>query len=113
MQAASDIFLGWFRSDNGIDFYLRQLVDMKGSVPIESVGPAGLSLYAQICGSTLARAHARTGDSIAIAGYLGRSARFDEAMSSFANAYADQTERDFQGLVAAHASGRIQAVFGK
>jgi len=113
MQAASDIFLGWFRSDNGIDFYLRQLVDMKGSVPIESVGPAGLRLYAQICGSTLARAHARTGDSIAIAGYLGRSARFDEAMSSFANAYADQTERDFQGLVAAHASGRIQAVSGK
>jgi uncharacterized protein (DUF2252 family) len=108
IQAASDIFLGWFRGAGGIDFYVRQLQDMKGSVPIESVGPTGLGLYARICGSTLARAHARTGDSIEIAGYLGRSARFDEAVSSFANAYADQTERDFQQLVAAHASGRIQ-----
>jgi uncharacterized protein (DUF2252 family) len=110
MQAASDIFLGWYRDSDGRDFYIRQLQDLKGSVPVESVDPTGLRLYARVCGSTLARAHARSGDSIQIAAYLGRSARFDEALASFAAAYADQTERDYHALQAAHASGRIQAI---
>jgi hypothetical protein len=113
MQAASDVFLGWFRGEEGRDFYVRQLADLKGSVPVESVAPAGLLLYAHVCGRTLARAHARSGDSLQIAGYLGGSTRFDEALASFAEAYADQTERDYHELVAAHRSGRIQAVLGK
>jgi uncharacterized protein (DUF2252 family) len=113
VQAASDIFLGWFRGPEGRDFYVRQLADLKGSVPVESVVPAGLLLYAHVCGRTLARAHARSGDSLQIAGYLGGSPRFDEALASFAEAYADQTERDYHELVAAHRSGRIRAVLGK
>ena len=110
MQAASDIFLGWYRGAEDRDFYVRQLQDLKGSVPVESVTPTGLSLYGRICGSTLARAHARTGDSIQIAAYLGRSVAFEEAVATFAEAYADQTERDYAELVAAHKSGRIQAL---
>jgi uncharacterized protein (DUF2252 family) len=109
MQAASDIFLGWYRSADERDFYVRQLQDLKGSVPVESVSPTGLSLYGRVCGSTLARAHARTGDSIQIAAYLGRSVAFEEALATFAEAYADQSERDYAELVAAHKSGRIQA----
>jgi uncharacterized protein (DUF2252 family) len=113
MQAASDIFLGWYRGPEGRDYYLRQLEDLKGSVPVESVDPIGLSLYARVCGSTLARAHARTGDSIQIAAYLGTSTRFDEALARFAEAYADQTERDYRALVEAYKSGRIQAIVTK
>ena len=109
MQAASDIFLGWYRSADNHDFYVRQLADLKGSVPIESVRPTGLSLYGRICGGTLARAHARTGDSVQIAAYLGQSLAFEEALATFAEAYAGQTERDYRELVEAHKSGRIQA----
>ncbi len=92
---------------------MRQLEDLKGSLAVESVVPTGLLLYAQVCGRTLARAHARSGDSLQIAGYLGASPRFDEALASFGEAYADQTERDHRELVAAHASGRIRAVLGR
>ena len=113
MQAASDIFLGWFRGPEGRHYYVRQLEDLKGSLAVESVVPTGLLLYAQVCGRTLARAHARSGDSLQIAGYLGASPRFDEALASFGEAYADQTERDHRDLVAAHASGRIRAVLGR
>jgi hypothetical protein len=113
MQAASDIFLGWYRGAEGRDFYVRQLADLKGSVPVEAVAPASLLLYARVCGRTLARAHARSGDSVQLAGYLGASGRFDEALARFGEAYADQSERDYRALVAAHRSGRIQAVLGK
>jgi hypothetical protein len=109
MQAASDIFLGWFRDASGTDFYWRQLEDLKGSVPVEALEPNGLIVYSRLCGLTLARAHARSGDSIQIAAYIGHSTRFDEALASFAEAYADQAERDYAMLVAAHKSGRIHA----
>ena len=113
MQAASDIFLGWFHADDGLDFYVRQLKDLKGSVPFESVDPSGLVLYARVCGGTLARAHARSGDSDQLAGYLGNSDTFDQALADFAEAYADQTEHDHRRLQAAHTSGRIQAIMGE
>src|SRR5262249_51170302 len=113
MQAASDIFLGWFHTDDGRDFYVRQLKDLKGSVPFESVDPTGLVLYARVCGGTLARAPARSGDSDQLAGYLGNSDTFDQALADFAEAYADQTEHDHRLLQAAHKSGRIQAIMGK
>jgi hypothetical protein len=113
MQAASDIFLGWYRSADDHDFYVRQLQDLKGSVPVESVTPTGLSLYGRICGSTLARAHARSGDSVQIAAYIGQSMVFEAALATFAEAYADQTERDYGELVDAHKSGRIQAVLAR
>ncbi|KRC61471.1 hypothetical protein ASE14_11440 [Agromyces sp. Root81] len=113
MQAASDIFLGWQRviGHDGIarDFYLRQLHDWKGALDAEVMVPAGARLYAQVCGETLARAHARSGDRIAIAGYLGESDRFDEAIADFAAAYADQNERDYRAFVAAVESGRLEA----
>jgi uncharacterized protein (DUF2252 family) len=104
MQAASDIFLGWIHSDAEIDggahdFYVRQLWDWKVSVELETISPRGLDAYARACGWTLARAHARTGDRIAIASYLGASDRFDRAITRFAQAYADQNERDHRGLV--------------
>jgi hypothetical protein len=100
MQAQSDIFLGWTRvtnPDDGIDrdFYVRQLRDWKFSVPIELMLPEGMALYARLCGWTLARAHARSGDRIALAACLGSSARFDQAIADFAETYADQNERDY------------------
>jgi uncharacterized protein (DUF2252 family) len=107
MQAASDIFLGWFRGTGGRDFYWRQLKDMKGSANVESMSPDELVLYGGLCGWTLARAHARSGDRVQIAGYLGKSERFDGAIADFAEAYADQTERDHAALCAAGKSGRI------
>src|SRR5215211_752794 len=107
MQAASDIFLGWFRGTEGRDFYWRQLRDMKGSANVESMTPDELVIYAGLCGWTLARAHARSGDRVQIAGYLGKSERFDVAIANFAEAYADQTERDHAALCAAVKSGRI------
>ncbi len=113
MQAASDIFLGWVRGIEGRDFYWRQLHDLKGSVPIESVAPAGLSVYARTCGQTLARAHARSGDSVQIAAYLGARTRFDEAIAHFAEDYANQTEDDYRKLVASHKQGHIPALLGK
>ncbi|NJR64852.1 MAG: DUF2252 domain-containing protein [Leptolyngbyaceae cyanobacterium CRU_2_3] len=110
MQAASDMFLGWTRSDRGHDFYVRQLRDMKTSVDIEKLSSAELIGYAALCGWALARAHARSGDSARIAGYLGKSDPFDRAIADFALTYADQTERDHQALVNAIKSGRIQAI---
>jgi len=116
MQAASDIFLGWDRvtgMDGKVrDFYIRQLRDWKLSLPIERMVAHGMRLYGELCGQTLARAHARSGDRIAIAAYLGRSDVFDRAVADFAVAYADQNERDFRALQAAAASGRIMAERG-
>jgi uncharacterized protein (DUF2252 family) len=115
MQASSDIFLGWQRvaigaENNGHrDFYVRQLRDWKFSLDIESMVPRGLRIYAQLCGWTLARAHARSGDRIAIAAYLGGSDAFDQAITQFASAYADQNEKDHQALLQAVKSGRIMA----
>jgi uncharacterized protein (DUF2252 family) len=109
MQAASDIFLGWFRGKEGRDFYCRQLKDMKGSANVESMSPDELVIYAGLCGWTLARAHARSGDRVQIAAYLGKSERFDWAVADFAQAYADQTERDHAALCAAVKSGRLPA----
>jgi uncharacterized protein (DUF2252 family) len=116
MQAASDIFLGWHRARgaDGIerDFYVRQLRDWKFSVDIAALNKALLTTYGGLCGWTLARAHARSGDRIAIAAYLGNSDAFDEAIAAFAVAYADQTERDHEALAAAVKSGRVQAETG-
>ena len=109
MQAASDIFLGWFRGPEGRDFYWRQLKDMKGSANVESMSPDELALYAGLCGWALARAHARSGDSVRIAAYLGKSERFDVAIADFAQAYADQTEMDHTALCAAVKAGRVAA----
>ncbi len=113
MQGASDIFLGWdqFRGDDGTvrDFYLRQLWDGKGSAAVDRMSPEVLGIYAEMCGWTLARAHARSGDAIAMAAYLGKGDRFDRAMSQFASSYADQNERDFDALTKAIAEGRVQA----
>lgn len=110
MQAASDIFLGWLRGPEGRDFYLRQLRDMKGSAEVETLSPSEMSLWASTCGWALARAHARAGDPVQIAGYLGSSATFDNAIVAFAQAYADQTERDYRTFLAAIKSGRIAAM---
>jgi uncharacterized protein (DUF2252 family) len=117
MQAASDIFLGWQRNPEGMDgqprdFYVRQLRDWKFSMEIALLRPEGLKMYGALCGWTLARAHARSGDRIAIAAYLGSSDVFDRAITKFASVYADQNERDHQSLVDAVASGRITAERG-
>jgi hypothetical protein len=116
MQAASDIFLGWVRSEgiDGVrrDFYFRQLRDWKGSVDPDQMIPAGMLAYGQLCGWTLAQAHARSGDAIAIAAYLGNSSAFDNAIVSFAESYADQNERDYQALQKAVADGRVEAQTG-
>ena len=116
MQATGDIFLGWqrVRSPSGPaeDYYIRQLRDWKLAVDIGQFGPGRLTGYGQMCGWTLARAHARTGDRMAIAGYLGKSDRFERAVAEFAEAYADQTERDHAAMAEAVASGRITAVHG-
>ena len=110
MQAASDIYLGWTK---GLDvrrhFYWRQLRDMKGSVEAESLAPPGLTFYARTCGWTLARAHARSGDPVAIAEYLGTSDAFDKSITDFSQRYADQNERDYQQFVNAVRSGRLEA----
>jgi uncharacterized protein (DUF2252 family) len=116
MQSASDVMLGWDRIagiDGQVrDFYVRQLWDSKRSADVETMDHKGLRIYAEICGWTLARAHARSGDPIAIAAYLGSNDVFDEAMASFAEAYADQNERDFVALRDAVASGRVAAETG-
>ena len=112
MQAASDIFLGWFRGEAGRDFYWRQLRDMKGSAEVERMSPEELVLYAGLCGWALARAHARSGDRVRISAYLGKSDRFDRAIADFAQSYADQTERDHAALLAAVKSGRVAADAG-
>ena len=113
MQAASDIYLGWTKGlDVRRNFYWRQLRDMKGSVDIETMVPLGLTSYARMCGWTLARAHARSGDPVAIAAYLGESDAFDKSVNGFAERYADQNERDHQEFVNAVNSGRLEAVQG-
>jgi len=113
MQAASDIFLGWTRGvDADRHYYWRQLRDMKGSAVVEAMVPLGLMTYAQLCGWTLARAHARSGDPVAMAEYLGDSDTFDRSVTDFSARYADQNERDFQAFVKAIRSGRLQAVEG-
>ena len=109
MQAASDIFLGWLRGTEGRDFYWRQLKDMKGSAKVEDMSPDDLVIYAGLCGWALARAHARSGDRVQVAAYLGKSDRFDRAVADFAVAYADQNERDHAALCAAVKSGRLPA----
>jgi hypothetical protein len=113
MQAASDIYLGWTK---GVDvdrhFYWRQLRDMKGSADPETMLPAGFVLYARACGWTLARAHARSGDPIAIAAYLGNGDRFDKAITDFADRYANQNEHDYDQFITAIRSGRLEAQDG-
>ncbi|MGW2277311.1 DUF2252 domain-containing protein [Streptomyces sp. NPDC001770] len=113
MQATSDIFLGWERAEGfdgrRRDFYIRQLRDWKGIAEPERMVPKGMTLFGEVCGATLARAHARSGDRIAIAGYLGRSDAFDRALGEFAETYADRNERDHAALVAAVRAGRLPA----
>jgi len=113
MQAASDIFLGWTK---GIDvrrhFYWRQLRDMKGSALVELMAPVTLTHYARMCGWTLARAHARSGDPVAMAEYLGPDDAFDRSITDFSARYADQNDRDYEEFVKAIRSGRLEAVEG-
>jgi uncharacterized protein (DUF2252 family) len=111
MQAASDIFLGW-STLNGRDYYARQLRDMKWSAEVETMDPVLFTAYVEMCATTLARAHARTGDSAQIAGYLGNGDAFDQAIATFAETYADQAERDHAALLAAIKDGRVQAQTG-
>ncbi|WP_224760602.1 DUF2252 domain-containing protein [Salinibacterium sp. ZJ450] len=117
MQAASDIFLGWQRVASALDgterdFYLRQLHDWKGSVDVDTIQKPGALLYAQLCGETLARAHARTGDRVQIAGYMGKGKGFDKAIAAYAEAYADQNAADFAAFTEAVRSGRLRAQQG-
>jgi hypothetical protein len=115
MQAASDIFLGWDRfsyEGNTRDYYVRQLRDWKGSADVEGMTKQGMELWARMSGWTLGRAHARSGDRIAIAAYLGKSDTFDRAIATFAVAYADQNERDYQALQEAVSHGRLAAETG-
>ena len=117
MQATSDIFLGWLHVDTASDgeaddYYVRQLKDWKGSAEIEQMDPNAMATYGTLCGWTLARAHARSGDRIAIAAYLGKGDSFDRALVEFSKAYAEQNERDYQALNAAVKSGKIDAQTG-
>ena len=108
LQPATDAFLGWTSSERA-HFYVRQLHDLKFKPLVESMGPAALIDYAALCGWALARAHARSGDALAISAYLGRKDVFDEAVGDFAEAYADQTEKDHAALAAAVCQGRVRA----
>lgn len=110
MQSSSDIFLGWTRGRLGYHYFGRQLRDMKFSIPLEGASPAHMSRYAEACGLTLARAHAKSGDAATISGYLGKSDAFDQAIGAFALAYADQNERDHAALVASVKAGRVEAL---
>jgi hypothetical protein len=116
MQTASDILLGWQQAPgfDGVerDFFVRQLWDKKGSVDVDLMDSRGMLVYARICGWTLARAHARTGDSVAMAAYLGSSDTFDRAMFDFAETYADQNELDHGELQRAVADGTVKAILG-
>ena len=110
MQSSSDIFLGWVRGRRGYDFYVRQLRDMKMSIPVDGFTALRLTRYARMCGWTLARAHAKSGDAATISGYLGKGDTFDRAIGSFALAYADQVQKDHATLVHAIRSGRVKAL---
>jgi uncharacterized protein (DUF2252 family) len=110
MQSASDIFLGWTRGHHGRHFFVRQLRDMKMSAPVEKATADQVGPYAEMCGRTLARAHAKSGDAALISGYLGKSEAFDAAIADFSLTYADQNERDYEALVAAVKSGRVTAL---
>ena len=110
MQSSSDIFLGWVRGRRGYDFYVRQLRDMKMSMPVDGFSPTQLRLYARMCGWTLARAHAKSGDAATISGYLGKSDAFDHALGEFALAYADQIQNDHAALGKAIRNGRVEAL---
>jgi hypothetical protein len=113
MRAVSDIFLGWTKGvQENRYFYWRQLRDMKGSSDIESMRPVALTFYAQMCGWTLAWAHARSGDPVAIAEYLGGTDTFDQAVTDFSLRYADQNEHDFEDFIKAIRSGRLEALKG-
>jgi hypothetical protein len=116
MQASSDIFLGWQRTTgrDGVDrdYNVRQLRDWKFSLPIEQMVPNGMSIYAGLCSWTLARAHACSGDRVALGAYMGGSDKFDNAVADFAETYADQNERDHAELAAAVAAGRAEAQAG-
>jgi uncharacterized protein (DUF2252 family) len=113
MQAASDIFLGWAKGEEADrHFYWRQLRDMKGSAIVEAMAPATLTFYARACGDTLARAHARSGDPVAIAAYLGSKDRFEQSITDFAERYASQNDKDYRAFCDAVASGRLEAVEG-
>ena len=112
MQAVSDIFLGWVRGEGGRDFYVRQLHDMKGSIDVTTIQPVGLTAYARLCGATLARAHARGGDVVAIDAYLGTDESFADALEEFAQVYADQAEQDYGRLQQAIADGSISVETG-
>jgi hypothetical protein len=116
MQATSDIFLGWMRAPSiegpDRDYYLRQLRDWKLSAELELMDPVSMGRYASLCGWTLARAHARSGDRIAISAYLGGTSEFDNAIADFGESYADQSERDHAALAAAVEAGRVQARTG-
>jgi uncharacterized protein (DUF2252 family) len=113
MQASSDIFLGWLRArpagSEERDYYVRQLRDWKASAVVDDMSPQSMELYARLCGWTLARAHARAGDRLAISAYLGKSTTFDNAVADFAEAYADQNERDHTAFTTAVAEGRVEA----
>ena len=115
MQAVSDVLLGWQRASiasAGVDYYVRQLQDWKGSLDVEGIDAQGLEVYTRICAQTLARAHARSGDRIAIAAYLGRRGVFDEAVADFAAVYADKAEDDHASLRRAVDEGRLTAELG-
>jgi uncharacterized protein (DUF2252 family) len=112
MQAASDIFLGWFEAPDGRHYYWRQLRDMKGSAIVEGMVPAGMAAYGNLCAWTLARAHARSGDPVAMAAYLGPYDEFEKSITDFSQRYADQNEKDYESFLAAIKSGRLEAVEG-
>ena len=113
MQASSDIFLGWTKGRQDDRFYYwRQLRDMKASAAVETMSPFAMTFYARMCGWTLARAHARSGDPVAIAEYLGRDDGVDRAIAQFSGGYADQNSRDYDAFVQAVADGRLDAIHG-
>ena len=109
MQATSDSFLGWQRGGSGTHYYWRQFKDMKGSFEVEGAPLGSMRRYAQLCGWTLAHAHARSGEPATIAGYLGNGDAFDRAIADFAVAYADQNERDHAAFIGAIHDGRVEA----
>ena len=110
MQSASDLFLGWTEGKLGRQFYVRQLKDMKTKIMVELFGPTDMLQYAELCGFTLARAHARSGESALISGYLGQGDIFDKAIAQFSVAYADQSERDHAVLMKAVRNGDLEVI---